>query len=77
MIVVKVGGSLFDLPDLGPRLRAFLASLADEDRLLVPGGGSLTTLTLLICGCERTSLMASSGGRLSRLRTAMASPPGC
>jgi aspartokinase-like uncharacterized kinase len=40
MIVVKVGGSLFDLPDLGPRLRAFLASLPDSDRLVVPGGGA-------------------------------------
>jgi hypothetical protein len=24
--VVKVGGSLYDLPDLGPRLRRFLAA---------------------------------------------------
>ena len=38
MIVVKVGGSLYDLPDLGERLRAFLASL-DAPRLIVPGGG--------------------------------------
>ena len=27
MIVVKVGGSLFDHPNLGPGLRAYLASL--------------------------------------------------
>ena len=27
MIVVKVGGSLYDLPDLGDRLRRFLATL--------------------------------------------------
>ena len=40
MIVVKVGGSLYDLPDLGPRLRGFLQSLGDPDRLLVPGGGA-------------------------------------
>ncbi len=39
MIVVKVGGSLFDLADLGPRLRAFLASLPG-DWLVVPGGGA-------------------------------------
>jgi aspartokinase-like uncharacterized kinase len=39
MIVVKVGGSLYDLPELGPRLRAFLASLPESDRLIVPGGG--------------------------------------
>jgi aspartokinase-like uncharacterized kinase len=40
MIVVKVGGSLYDLPDLGIRLRAFLDSLSDNDRLVVPGGGA-------------------------------------
>ena len=38
MIVVKVGGSLYDLPDLGKRLRNFLASLAPP-RLVIPGGG--------------------------------------
>jgi aspartokinase-like uncharacterized kinase len=40
LLVVKVGGSLYDLPDLGPRLRRFLASLGEGDRLIVPGGGS-------------------------------------
>jgi len=38
-IVVKVGGSLYDWPDLGPRLRAWLAALAPAQALLVPGGG--------------------------------------
>jgi aspartokinase-like uncharacterized kinase len=42
LLVVKVGGSLFDLPDLGPRLRRFLASLGEGDRLIVPGGGRTT-----------------------------------
>src|SRR5262249_54432725 len=42
VLVVKVGGSLYDLPDLGPRLRRFLASVAQGDRLLVPGGGATT-----------------------------------
>jgi aspartokinase-like uncharacterized kinase len=38
--VVKVGGSLYDLPDLGPRLRRWLAEeLADTRVVLVPGGG--------------------------------------
>jgi aspartokinase-like uncharacterized kinase len=41
MIVVKVGGSLFDLPGLGPRLAAWLAALDDRAALLVPGGGAL------------------------------------
>lgn len=39
MIVVKVGGSLFDHPGLGPGLRAYLDSLAPAQVLLVPGGG--------------------------------------
>jgi aspartokinase-like uncharacterized kinase len=38
-VVVKVGGSLFDLPDLGPRLQRFLIALAPRRALLVPGGG--------------------------------------
>jgi aspartokinase-like uncharacterized kinase len=38
-VVVKVGGSLFDLPDLGERLRRFLATL-DGPILLYPGGGA-------------------------------------
>ncbi len=37
--VVKVGGSLYDLADLGSRLRRWLASLSARDVLLVPGGG--------------------------------------
>ena len=36
--VVKVGGSLYDLPDLGPRLRHWLHSV--NRPLLVPGGGA-------------------------------------
>ncbi|MBM3978889.1 MAG: hypothetical protein FJ304_01130 [Planctomycetes bacterium] len=39
MIVVKVGGSLFDSPALAPALRAFVESLAPSDVLLVGGGG--------------------------------------
>lgn len=40
MIVVKVGGSLYDLPDLGSRLARVLVALGDTPRLLVPGGGA-------------------------------------
>jgi aspartokinase-like uncharacterized kinase len=40
MIVVKVGGSLFTLPDLIPKLRAWLQRHTDEI-WLVPGGGKL------------------------------------
>ena len=38
--VVKVGGSLFDLPDLRTRLQAWLAQLDADRVLLVPGGGT-------------------------------------
>jgi aspartokinase-like uncharacterized kinase len=38
-VVVKVGGSLFDLPDLRRRLHSFLTRLEAPLVLLVPGGG--------------------------------------
>ena len=38
--VVKVGGSLFDLPDLRQRLTTFLTQLDAAKVLLVPGGGA-------------------------------------
>ena len=38
-VVVKVGGSLYDLPDLATRLRRFLDTLPVSEVLLVPGGG--------------------------------------
>jgi aspartokinase-like uncharacterized kinase len=41
-VVVKVGGSLFDLPDLGPRLKRWLDMLPPAPVLLVPGGGPTT-----------------------------------
>lgn len=37
--VVKVGGSLFDWPELGPRLRQWLAAQPTRAIVLVPGGG--------------------------------------
>jgi aspartokinase-like uncharacterized kinase len=39
-LVVKVGGSLFDLPQLGARLRAWLEEQAAGGVILVPGGGA-------------------------------------
>ena len=41
VIVVKLGGSLFDHPQLGPGLHTYLQALAPEPVLLVPGGGAL------------------------------------
>jgi aspartokinase-like uncharacterized kinase len=40
VLVAKVGGSLFDLADLGPRLRGWLAQQPEREVLLVPGGGA-------------------------------------
>src|SRR5258708_14485560 len=40
-IVVKVGGSLFDMPDLRPRLIQFLRRLSCPEVALVPGGGRI------------------------------------
>jgi aspartokinase-like uncharacterized kinase len=42
--VVKIGGSLFDLPDLGPRLQRWLDELDAVPLLLVPGGGPMADL---------------------------------
>jgi aspartokinase-like uncharacterized kinase len=38
-LVIKVGGSLFDLADLGPRLRRWMDTLPTRQLLIVPGGG--------------------------------------
>ena len=38
--VAKVGGSLFDLPDLRYRLQSWLAGVRERSVLLVPGGGA-------------------------------------
>lgn len=41
MIVVKVGGSLYDLPQLGHKLQKYLQSLQPEQIMIMPGGGEL------------------------------------
>jgi aspartokinase-like uncharacterized kinase len=40
-VVVKVGGSLFDLPDLGARLEKWLRALDCSDVILAAGGGAV------------------------------------
>lgn len=40
LVVAKVGGSLFDLPDLRVRLLTFIASCDKERLVLVAGGGA-------------------------------------
>src|SRR5262245_24111232 len=40
VIVAKVGGSLYDLPDLAQRLQTWLRRWRDRSVVLVPGGGA-------------------------------------
>lgn len=42
--VVKIGGSLLDLPDLKPRLQRFFATCTPENLLVVVGGGRAADL---------------------------------
>src|SRR4051812_19591701 len=51
IVVVKVGGSLYDLPDLGPRLAAWLGTLP-EPVLLVPGGGAMANVVRDLDRCH-------------------------
>src|SRR5215472_15733034 len=43
-VVVKVGGSLYDMPDLGDRLGAWLRQVPTSNLVLVPGGGPAADL---------------------------------
>jgi aspartokinase-like uncharacterized kinase len=61
--VVKIGGSLFDLPDLGQRLQDWLAGQAAGALLLIPGGGPVAEVVrqydrLYGLGEERAHWMA-------------------
>ena len=40
LTIVKVGGSLYDLPDLRARLQPWLSQAKSTDIILVPGGGA-------------------------------------
>jgi 5-(aminomethyl)-3-furanmethanol phosphate kinase len=51
-LVVKVGGSLFDMPNLGPKLQAWLPTLPDPHVLLVPGGGATADVVRELDGCH-------------------------
>ncbi len=88
MIVVKVGGSLFDHPALGPGLRDFLQTLAPNEVLLVPGGGPVADAVrptgsrswigrrsrALAGACGRLGVTARVVGDASRTHP---SPPPC
>ena len=43
-IVLKVGGSLYDLPDLGVRIAALLSPYREDRFLVFPGGGAAADL---------------------------------
>jgi aspartokinase-like uncharacterized kinase len=51
-VVVKVGGSLYDLPDLGPRLRGWLDGLGATRVVIVPGGGSAADVVRQLDQCH-------------------------
>ena len=62
-VVVKVGGSLFDLPGLGQRLHLWLQQEAPKPVVLVPGGGELAEAVRKLdkaqrLGQERSHLLA-------------------
>lgn len=50
--VVKVGGSLFDLSDLGDRLESFLAEEAGAAAVVVPGGGPTADVIRILDRCH-------------------------
>jgi aspartokinase-like uncharacterized kinase len=52
ILVVKVGGSLYERPDLGPRLRHELARFTDHSILLIPGGGPLANVVRALDKCH-------------------------
>jgi aspartokinase-like uncharacterized kinase len=58
-VVVKVGGSLFDLPDLGSRLRAWLDQPARRQVLLIPGGGAAADVIRTLDHVQRLGEEAS------------------
>jgi aspartokinase-like uncharacterized kinase len=59
--VVKVGGSLYDQPNLGPALRAYLATLNAPKILLVAGGGRLADVVRELDRCHKLGDEAAHG----------------
>jgi aspartokinase-like uncharacterized kinase len=51
-LVVKVGGSLYDLPDLGTRLSRWLALQGVADMVLIPGGGRTADVIRAFDACH-------------------------
>jgi aspartokinase-like uncharacterized kinase len=52
IVVVKVGGSLFAWPELGPQLEQWLRALSPARILLVPGGGAIVDVVRDLDRCH-------------------------
>ncbi|MDB5310805.1 MAG: hypothetical protein JWO38_5007 [Gemmataceae bacterium] len=70
VIVVKVGGSLYGHPGLGPGLRAFLDSLAPAPVLLVPGGGPFADAVRTLDAAHQLGEESAHWLALNAMRTA-------
>lgn len=51
-MVAKVGGSLFDIPDLGARLERWLHGLPFRETVLIPGGGAAAEVVRQLDRCH-------------------------
>ena len=52
-LIVKVGGSLFDMPALAANLRAWLSGLPTTQVILVAGGGASADVVRALDCCHR------------------------
>jgi aspartokinase-like uncharacterized kinase len=52
-LVIKVGGSLYDLPDLGSRLQTWLDQFCGRLVVIVPGGGAIADVVRHLDRCYR------------------------
>jgi aspartokinase-like uncharacterized kinase len=68
-VIVKVGGSLFDLPDLRLRLRRWLDGLSTRNVVLVPGGGALADAVRELDRCHGLGEEQAHWLALQTLRT--------
>jgi len=63
-VLIKVGGSLYDLPDLPGRLRTLIEQLDTPRVLLFPGGGAAADAVRALDLCHR---LGEEAGALARL----------
>ena len=65
VVIVKIGGSLYDLPDLGSRVARWIQRAAHERTLLVPGGGAAADV---IRALDRTHQLGEEAAHWLALR---------